>query len=153
MLQVTRSHNAAFEATFKADHFAPASSPADVRELAAKLVASDRLQDAVELIETAFQEYPDSEDLLVTHILLSEIQNHWSEASQALEKLVTLQGIHTTLETWRHWVRVLRCEGNHDRAHQVTLRALQQQPQDPLLMSELNALESILSPQVRKIAA
>ncbi|PUE57995.1 hypothetical protein B9Z45_07860 [Limnohabitans sp. 2KL-17] len=153
MLQVTHSQNSAFDATFKADHFAPASSPADVRELAAKLVASDRLQDAVELIQTAFQEYPDSEDLLVTHILLSEIQNHWSEAAKALEKLVTLQGTQTTLETWRHWVRVLRCEGDHYRAHQVTLRALKHHARDPLLLSELSALESILGPQVRKIAA
>lgn len=153
MLQVTRSLNSSFEAIFKTDHFAPASSPADVRALAAKLVASDRIQDAVELIDTAFKVYPDSEDLLVTHILLSEIQQHWPEAAQALEKLVTLQGKQTTLETWRHWVRVLRCAGDNEGAYQVTLQALKHQPRDPLLISELVTLESFLGPQVLRVSA
>ncbi len=153
MLQVTRSPNSSFEATFKVDHFAPAISPADVRELAGKLVASDRIQDAVDLISIATKEYPDSEDLLVTHILLSEIQHQWLQAAEALEKLVTLQGTETTLETWRHWVRVLRCAGDSDGAYQVTLKALQYQPRDPLLMSELSALESLQSPQALRFAA
>ena len=153
MLQATRTPNSSFEASFHAGQLQLTASPAAIRELAAKLVQADRLQDAAQLIHEAQKFHPLSEDLLVMQILLSEVQNHWQEAAEALARLVEVQGEHVTAETWRHWVRVLRCAGQAEQAYQVTLQGLQYQPQDALLNSELMTLESLLGAYVLKKAA
>ena len=65
MLQATRTPNSSFEASFHSGQPQLTASPAAIRELAAKLVQADRLQDAAQLIHEAQKFHPLSEDLLV----------------------------------------------------------------------------------------
>lgn len=153
MLQATKLPNSSYEASFKADPYEAAISPAELRRLAATLVASDREHDATELINEGLKEYPDSEDLLAMQALLAEVRQDWPTALTALEKLVKVQGAQTPLETWRHWVRVLRCAGQAEQAHRVVLCALERAPRDVLLVSERLTLESELSLQATRASA
>lgn len=153
MLQATQLPNSSFEASFKTDHYDAQITPAGLRRLAATLVASNREHDATELIEEGLKEYPDSEDLLAMQALLAEVRQDWPVALSALEKLVKIQGAQTPLETWRHWVRVLRCAGQAERARHVVLQALEQAPGDALLVSERLTLDSLLSRPATRAAA
>ncbi len=152
MLQVTRARKSSFEATFSAKHFDHAATPAELRELAARLVSSQRLHDAVELIFEGLKKHPESEDLLVMHALLSEVQHNWTEASKTLKKLVAIQGKGVTTETWKHLVRVLRCAGDMEGAFQANEQALKHAPNDSFLVSEYLSLEAILELKIKASA-
>ena len=88
-------------------------SAAEIRQTLADLVAADRIDLANALADAGQSLYPDSEDILAISALLAEIQQNWTLAEDILRKLVDAQGAATTPFTWRHLIRVLRCQCDH----------------------------------------
>lgn len=117
---------------------------AELRVAAAKLVAQSRSAEAMALISRGLVEHPDSEDLLVMHALLCEMHYEWKHAARSLQRLIeVVQGVEKAkAETWSHWVRALRCSGEHQRALEVASHALQHHPKDEMLNSESQTLNS-----------
>jgi uncharacterized protein HemY len=77
--------------------------------------------------------------------LISEARQDWAKASFYLERLVRLQGSGVTAETLNHWVRVLRCQGQIERAARLARNALKMHPGHEMLESESKTLSSILA--------
>jgi len=115
-------------------------TPAQVRLQASAWVASGRTSDAELLVTDALKKYPYSEDLLVIRALLSEVGHDWSLALDALERLMALQSGICSVETWSHYVRVLRCMGRDQAAMAAIQEGLQQHPAHPILMHEFTLL-------------
>ena len=114
-----------------------------VRLAAAELFGQGRLAEADLLTHAALLHYPDSEDVLVIRALICEVQQDWAGAAIALERLVKIQGQDAPVQSWCHWVRVLRCNGELDKARTKVLLGLQSHPAHPLLASELAQLEAM----------
>lgn len=119
--------------------------PGAFRFMAAALVAKGQIDEAEELIVQALTGAPDSEDLLVMHVLLCESRQRWADAASALQRLVDIQGEHVTEETLCHWVRVLRCLGDWESAARTVKGALVKFPSSPMLQSESATIESVLT--------
>ena len=115
----------------------------NIRFAAADLCRQGRLAEAELLTREALQHHPDSEDVLVIRALISEVRHDWASAAAALERLLQLQGTAAPAESWCHWVRVLRCDGQLDAALATAIKALQHHPAHPLLASELAQLEAM----------
>jgi hypothetical protein len=79
---------------------------------------------------------------------LAEIQQDWTSAEELLRKLVDTQGDAATPFTWRHLIRVLRCQCEPGKAMQAATQALAQHPQDALLREELASLQALVSDQL-----
>lgn len=114
-----------------------------IRFAAADLVRQGRLADADLLTRAALQHYPDSEDVLIIRALVCEVRQDWKAAVTVLTHLVELQGAQTPAETWCHWVRVLRCDGQLTSGLKAVLKALKLHPSHPALASELAQLEAL----------
>jgi hypothetical protein len=114
----------------------------------ADLVATDRVDLANALAAAGQSLYPDSEDILAMSALLSEIQQDWTSAEELLRKLVKTQGDAATPFTWRHLIRVLRCQCEPGKAMQAAQQALVQHPEDELLQEELASLQALVSNQM-----
>ena len=114
-----------------------------IRFAAADLFRQGRVAEADLLIHDAMQHYPNSEDVLVMRALICETRQDWHAAAQALERLLALQGQHAPAESWCHWVRVLRCDGQLHKAFSIALEALQYHPAQPAIASELAQLEAM----------
>lgn len=110
---------------------------------AADLFRQGRLEEAHALTLQAMHQYPDSEDVLVIRALICEVRQEWYEAATVLERLVSLQGDHAPVQSWCHWLRVLRCDGQTDMALKVALQGMKQHPGHPILASELAQLEAL----------
>jgi hypothetical protein len=123
-------------------------SAAEIRQTMADLVAADRIDLANALAAAGQSLYPESEDILAISALLAEIQQDWSSAEELLRKLVETQGDAATAFTWRHLIRVLRCQCEPGQALQVAQQALTLHPQDALLREELESLQDLVSDQV-----
>jgi hypothetical protein len=80
--------------------------------------------------------------------LLAEIQQDWTGAEELLRKLVQVQGDAATPFTWRHLIRVLRCQCEPGKAMQAAQQALAQHPHDELLQQELVSLQALVSDQM-----
>jgi hypothetical protein len=65
-----------------------------------------------------------------------------------LRKLVETQGEAVTPFTWRHLIRVLRCQCEPGKAMLAAQQALAQHPQDDLLQEELLSLQDLVSDQL-----
>jgi tetratricopeptide (TPR) repeat protein len=120
-------------------------SAAEIRQTMADLVATDRMDLANALAAAGQSLYPESEDILAMSALLAEIQQHWSSAEELLHKLVQAQGDTVTPLTWRHLIRVLRCQCEPGKAMRAARQALAQYPQDELLQEELESLQALVS--------
>ena len=120
-------------------------SAAEIRQTLADLVAADRIDLANALADAGQSLYPESEDILAISALLAEIQQNWTLAEDILRKLVDTQGAATTPFTWRHLIRVLRCQCEPGKAMQAAQQALTQYPQDKLLQEELASLQELLA--------
>jgi hypothetical protein len=92
--------------------------------------------------------YPESEDILAISALLAEIQQDWTSAEELLRKLVDTQGAAATPFTWRHLIRVLRCQCEPGQALQVAQQAMMAHPTDTTLSDEFLALQELVSEQV-----
>jgi hypothetical protein len=80
--------------------------------------------------------------------LLAEIQQDWTTAEELLRKLVDTQGAAATPVTWRHLIRVLRCQCEPGQALQVAQQAILAHPTDTTLTAEFLALQELVSEQV-----
>ena len=114
-----------------------------IRFAAADLFRQGRVAEADLLTQEAMQQYPDSEDVLVIRALICEVRQDWHGATKALERLLALQGKHAPVESWTHWLRVLRCDGQLQRAFDSATQALQHHPAHPAIASELAQLEML----------
>jgi hypothetical protein len=123
-------------------------SAAEIRQTLADLVAADRIDLANALADAGQSLYPESEDILAISALLAEIQQNWTLAEDILRKLVDTQGAATTPFTWRHLIRVLRCQCEPGKALQVALQALAAYPNDEQLNDEFVALQELVSQQM-----
>jgi hypothetical protein len=123
-------------------------SAAEIRQTLADLVAADRIDLANALADAGQSLYPDSEDILAISALLAEIQQNWTLAGDTLRKLVDTQGAGTTPLTWRHLIRVLRCQCEPGKALQVAKQALTAYPDDDHLNDEYLALQELISQQL-----
>lgn len=123
-------------------------SAAEIRQTMADLVATDRIDLANALAAAGQSLYPESEDILAISALLAEIQQDWTAAEELLRKLVDTQGTATTSFTWRHLIRVLRCQCEPGKALQAAKQALSAFPDDALLNDEFLALQELVSEQL-----
>ena len=123
-------------------------SAAEIRQTLADLVAADRIDLANALADAGQSLYPDSEDILAISALLAEIQQNWTLAEDILRKLVDTQGAATTPFTWRHLIRVLRCQFEPAKALQAAHQAIAAYPNDDQLNDEFLALQKLVSQQM-----
>ena len=123
-------------------------SAAEIRQTMADLVAANRVDLANALAAAGQSLYPESEDILAISALLAEIQQDWTSAEELLRKLVDTQGAAATPFTWRHLIRVLRCQCEPGQALQVAQQALLAYPADDALRDEFLALQELVSEQV-----
>ena len=123
-------------------------SAAEIRQTLADLVAADRIDLANALADAGQSLYPDSEDILAISALLAEIQQNWTLAEDTLRKLVDTQGAATTPFTWRHLIRVLRCQCEPGKAMQAAQLALAAYPDDVQLNDEFLSLQKLVSEQM-----
>lgn len=145
MLQALAVPSAALDAAFVSPPAQSASSPQQVREAAVSLVAKNQLAQAFALVEGAAHHHSDSQELVSLLALICEARQDWKKASIYLERLVRLQGSGVTAETLSHWVRVLRCQGQYERASKLAGNALKMYPGHVMLESESLTLASILT--------
>ena len=119
-------------------------SATEIRQTMSELVAANRLDLANALAAAGQSLYPESEDIIAMSALLAEMQQDWIGAEELLSKLVDLQGDAVTAFTWRHLIRVLRCQCEPGKAMQAARQALAQYPQDTLLIEELASLQALV---------
>lgn len=123
-------------------------SAAEIRQTMADLVAADQIPLANALAAAGQSLYPESEDILAMSALLAEIQQDWITAEDMLHKLVETQGEAATPLTWRHLIRVLRCQCEPGKALQAAQQAMAAHPTDANLREEFLALQDLVSAQV-----
>jgi hypothetical protein len=123
-------------------------SAAEIRQTMADLVAANRIDLANALAAAGQSLYPESEDILAISALLAEIQQDWTSAEELLRKLIDTQGAAATPFTWRHLIRVLRCQCEPGQALQVAQQAMMAHPTDTTLSDEFLALQELVSEQV-----
>lgn len=123
-------------------------SATEIRQTLADLVAADRIDLANALADAGQSLYPDSEDILAISALLAEIQRDWTTAEDLLRQLIDKQGAATTAFTWRHLIRVLRCQCEPGKALLVAKQAIQAYPDDEALRDEFLALQALVSEQL-----
>jgi hypothetical protein len=123
-------------------------SAAEIRQTMADLVAADQIPLANALAAAGQSLYPESEDILAMSALLAEIQQDWTTAADMLHKLVDTQGEAATPLTWRHLIRVLRCQCEPGKALQAAQQAMAAHPTDANLHEEFLALQELVSAQV-----
>jgi tetratricopeptide (TPR) repeat protein len=123
-------------------------SAAEIRQTMAELVAANRVDLANALAAAGQSLYPESEDILAMSALLAEMEQDWAAAEGLLRKLIQVQGDAATAFTWRHLIRVLRCQCEPGQAMQVAQQALALHPQDSLLQEEFASLQDLVSAQL-----
>lgn len=123
-------------------------SAAEIRQTMAELVAANRVDLANALAAAGQSLYPESEDILAMSALLAEMEQDWTAAEGLLRKLIQVQGDAATAFTWRHLIRVLRCQCEPGQAMQVAQQSLALHPQDSLLREEFASLQALVSEQL-----
>lgn len=123
-------------------------SAAEIRQTMADLVSADRIDLADALSAAGLSLYPDSEDILAMSALLAEIKSDWVTAEELLTQLMTQQGQHTTPFTWRHLIRVLRCQSEPGKAMLMAKQAMTAYPEDNDLRDEFLSLQELISEQM-----
>lgn len=122
-------------------------SAAEIRQTIAELVGADRIALADALSAAGLSLYPESEDILSISALLSEIKQDWTTAEQLLTQLLSVQGDQATAFTWRHLIRVLRCQCEPGKAMAMAKQAMAAYPDDAVLNDEFLALQELVSQQ------
>lgn len=128
-------------------------SAAEIRQTIAELVGADHMTLADALSAAGLSLYPKSEDILSISALLSEIKQDWITAEQLLTQLLAQQGNQATPFTWRHLIRVLRCQCEPGKALHAAQQAMEAHPADATLRDELLALQELVSSQVPMAAS
>jgi hypothetical protein len=119
-------------------------TPAEIRVAVADLVARDDLLLAGALGVAALSFYPDHEDILATCALLAEVRQDWAEADQLLSQMVSANGMSATATTWLHWIRVVQCRLQTERAMQLAQLAVHEHPGDVALRETMEHLSDTL---------
>jgi hypothetical protein len=127
----------------KLRHVATRFSPAEIRQAIADLVARDKLPLSNALSDAGLSLYPDSQDILGISALLAEIQHEWGTAETLLEHLIDVQGDATSAATWRHLIRVQRCDCEFGKALLSAEKAVALHPENEDLAVELRDLHAI----------
>jgi hypothetical protein len=127
-------------------------SPTKIRQSIADLVGQNRMDEAETLSSEALKRFPKSEDILIIRALVCQIRQDWRLASTALENLIDLQGHATPAATWGQWVRVLRCNGDDDRAMTAVAQGLANHPNEPALQEAFSALQHLGTQPNLKVA-
>lgn len=104
------------------------------------LVSQNLMLYADDLSLWGLQQFPDHEEILALRALVCEVRQDWSGADQALGMLAKLQNYRSPPQTWLHWVRVLRCLGELERALSTIREARLLHPSDLELLSEWHQL-------------
>jgi hypothetical protein len=138
---------AAYQAAMTGATCAPFSvarfTPAEIRTAMSELVASEQLLLADALGIAALSFYPHSEDVLATCALLAEVRQDWVEADGLLGRLIALNGMSASATTWLHWMRVIQCRHDTERALAVGELAVCEHPHDIPLQRTLAELSDI----------
>jgi hypothetical protein len=121
---------------------------AEIRQTMADLVRTDRIDLADALSAAGLGLYPNSEDILAMSALLAEIKSDWVTAEELLTQLMSQQGQNTTPFTWRHLIRVLRCQCEPGKALLVAKQAMTAYPEDDILRDEFLSLQALVSEQM-----
>ncbi len=127
-------------------------SPTKIRESIAALVGQNRLDEADTLSQEALLRFPQSEDILAIRALVTQVRQDWHSASATLERLIGLQGHAAPATTWYQWVRVLRCQGQTQRAMAAATQGLASHPQFAPLHEEFSALQRLGAAPALKVA-
>lgn len=127
-------------------------SPVKIRQSIADLVGQNRLTEADTLSKEALQRFPQSEDILIIRALVTQVRQDWAAASDALEKLIAIQGLSAQATSWAQWVRVLRCMHDDTRAMTVAAQGLATHPQNIALQEEFSALQRLGVAPALKVA-
>jgi hypothetical protein len=151
LYQALLSHGASGHA-LRARDVSPFTAP-EIRQTIAQLVGDDRMQLADSLCAAGLSLYPESEDILAISALLAEINQDWAQAQTLLTELINQQGDGATPLTWRHLIRVLRCQCEPGLALDAARRALVAHPGDAHLHDELQTLQALVSSQVPVVAS
>lgn len=125
-------------------------TPLGFRVACAHLVAHDRLDEADTMALAGTVRFPYSEDTLVMRALVAEVRQEWDIAGLALSTLLALQGDDAPAETWRHWIRVLRCQGDDTLARRAADEAMGRHPEDAGLLQEAEALGLVPARDLQK---
>jgi tetratricopeptide (TPR) repeat protein len=128
-------------------------SPAEIRQAIAEMVTYNHMDMAHALCEAGLSLYPESEDIVSISALLAELDQDWQTAQQHLEKLLELQGEHSQPLTWRHLIRVVRCQLDPQQALDLAKKATSIHPDDSDLKDELNDLLNVSAQVVLSRAA
>lgn len=123
-------------------------SAAEIRQTMAELVAADQVALADALAAAGQSLYPDSEDILCISALLCEIKKDWTGAEELLLKLIAVQNQVATPFTWRHLIRVQRCQLEDGKALETAKQALVHHAEDTALNDEFLALQDLVSDQL-----
>jgi hypothetical protein len=105
------------------------------------LVSRNLMVDADALSLWGIRQFPEHEEILALRALVCEVRQDWSSADSALGQLVQLQNFKSPPQTWLHWVRVLRCLGEPDRAMAAIRAAKTLHPSDLGLDAEYRQLQ------------
>lgn len=127
-------------------------SPTKIRQSIADLVGQNHMEEADTLSFEALKRFPKSEDILVIRALVCQIRQDWPAASVALEQLIDLQSHAAPANTWAQWVRVLRCNGENDRAMTAAAQGLANHPSDPALQESFLAMQQMGGQKALKVA-
>lgn len=120
----------------------------EIRQAIADLVGAQHIELADALSAAGLSLYPKSEEILAISALLAEIKQDWSTAEQLLTQLLALQGVQAPSSSWRHLIRVLRCQCEPGQALQVAQKAMAAYPTDALLREEHRSLQELVCGQV-----
>lgn len=105
------------------------------------LVSQNLMLDADALSLRGLRQFPDHEEILALRALVCEVRQDWPGADAALGLLAKLQNYRSPPQAWLHWVRVLRCLGELDRALSTLREARLLHPLDLELHVEWQQLQ------------
>lgn len=120
----------------------------EIRQTIADLVGAQHMGLADALSAAGLSLYPKSEEILTISALLAEIKQDWTTAEQLPKQLIAQQGAQASPSSWRHLIRVMRCQCEPGQALHLAQKAMAAHPNDTVLQDEYRALQKLVSDQV-----
>lgn len=116
----------------------------EIREAIARWVGEDQLDIADALLAAGLSLHPDSEDILVMGVLLSQMRQEWGQAQMHIERLMAVQQGRATAQTWDNLIRILRCQEAFHAAYRAASKAVYLFPDHPALLKAQSELAVLL---------
>jgi len=120
-------------------------TPADFRTGIQWLLSEDKIALAQALADAGLSLHPDSEDVLAVAGLLAAAQQDWPLAIELLKDLCDVQGDKVQPMTYQMLARALYCNLDLPQARQALDDGLTAWPASPLLLGEMEAMQSDLN--------